>query len=472
MFKWVTRIALGAIFSQIVLFMGMIPISRLFSPLELGTSAIILSCATILSVVLGNSYATAIPLAESDEEALSLTRLSIFRNCVSGLIVWIVFVPACHVWQVFYPDSEIFLGGTLAIILSVVLAHWTTIRALRTRYGNFNVVSMSPILASFVQTISQIVLGALHLSFFGLVAGIILGRASSTFQMFKGLRLSLHKSSYVLLRDLSRKWRRFALLTTPAVLLNTATVSAVVPLVSYLFDTTTAGFYFFITLILSAPSGLLGQSIASVLFPLLAEKRRSGLPVAEIIEKIVFLLLLGSAPFFLAFSLLGPELINFLFGDKWIAAFDVTKYLVPWFALSLVSSSISSFSMVNRRFGAILGIGFIESSVRIVSLFASANLFSNINPFLVYSMCGCLFSLLWILWVCKQSEVNLNGYLKISSIILIYFLAMMLGRNTILYFASTHFVVVSLIILFCVSLLAMGLIIGSINSDKSKTLES
>ena len=471
MFKWVSRIALGAMFSQLILFAGMIPIARLFSPYEIGRSAIIVSCAIILSIFLDNSYSLSIPLADTDEEAQMLTRLSIFRSCAGGLIVLLVFVFTFSIFLSFRPNFMIFIEVIFTIILSVVLVIWATIRALQTRNGNFSVVSLSPILASFVQASSQIVLGVLHIGVIGLVVGIILGKTSSTIQMLKGLRITLRKTSFALLRDLSKKWENFTKLTTPAVLINTITVSAVAPLVSYLFDTTTAGFYFFITVILSAPSGLLGQSVASVLFPLLARKRRDGISAAATIEYAVFLLLIGSAPFFLAFSLLGPEIVSLLFGEKWVGAFEVTKYLVPWFALSLVSSSVSSLSLVNRRHKAILRIGITESSVRIISLFASAKFFSFLNPFFIYSMCGCLISFLWILWVCKQSEVNTREKLKISCTILVYFLAMIFGRNTIFFFTSTHFVVVSLTALFFVSLVTIGLVNRKINLNRSKSVD-
>lgn len=404
--RHVGGLSLATIVGQAVLLVASPFITRLYSPDEFGSFSVLVGAATLLATLSSFSYPIAIPLAGTQREASELLWMTFLTSVIiapAGTILASRLV--LHGGTASLPAASwLVVGGT-----AVLLAAWGGLRALAAREHQFQSVGMSGVMDSGVQAGAQLGFGHLHLGPMGLSSGYLAGKvAAVAFLLWRarGYLLTPHRPWVS-----GRRWMRYSLLVTPTTLLNQASVTAVSPFIALLFGASTAGHFSLATRMLAVPSALLGQAVATVFFPKIAQMAREGRPTLPAVGAVASSLASVAIPVFSVTALLGPELFAFVFGSEWREAGIVAAILSPWLALSLISSPISSVVTVWDRLGQLLLLGVVEASLRFAALAAGAGFGNWHFSMAAYSVVGCTISLYTTAWVLRLSGGSLWAWL-------------------------------------------------------------
>src|SRR5690606_7728230 len=124
-------------------------------------------------------------------------------------------------------------------------------------------------------------------------------------------------------------YRRFAIYSTPAAVLNGVFSRLPTVLLPLFFSWSVVGYYGRAFVALAVPLGLIGNAVAQVFFVHAGEARRAGGLSGLTAQVHARLVMLGIAPT-LAVMIAGPDLFAVLFGELWRDSGEYLRYVAPW----------------------------------------------------------------------------------------------------------------------------------------------
>jgi O-antigen/teichoic acid export membrane protein len=143
------------------------------------------------------------------------------------------------------------------------------------------------------------------------------------------------REHWAALRGTGLRWRAIAehktlvLFRTPQTLINGLTLGAPVFLLAAFDGVATAGIYVLAMQMLTLPSMLVGNAVASVFLPHMVERHRQDQNLARLLVKATLSMAAVAAVPFGLIILLAPSLFGFVFGSEWALSGDYTRYLAP-----------------------------------------------------------------------------------------------------------------------------------------------
>lgn len=420
-YRQVSGLTVATAASQVVSLGATVLLARLYAPVDFGRFSIAVAVATILSTVATLRLEMAVPLAVDDREA---TAVAVAAFLLSVLVA-LGLVAALAVAVLLTGPGRLGLGAGLSswLVPPAVAALGTqaAFRMLLSRQQRFGVISRTRFTASLVQNAVQLGAGRAGLGGVGLTVGFVLAQAWNTVAMWRGCGVR-----NVRLRDCRAavaRWRRFALLLLWPSLLNTATVSAVAPVVALCYGVAVSGLFTFSTRILTLPATLVGQAVAMVFYPKMAEQDRTGVDLEPAIRRAVTGLVMLGTPFFGLVLLLGPDLFAVAFGEQWRAAGLISAVLAPWLAVSFVSSPLSTLLTVKKQLGRLLVLSVLETTLRFGALSVGVLRHRPMLGIAAYSVSGVLICLYYVRWSLRAAGSRLRswawtnrGYLLVTGV--------------------------------------------------------
>lgn len=401
----------GTVFSQGLQFAASLLLARLYTPQEFGQYASVLAIATVLGTILAFSYPTAIPLAEDDEESRVVAWLSICLATTAASLITVVLVAGVLLgvevmgwrpgWQ-----HVLFVPLTASAI-----AAWGTLQFRQSRLSAFHRVALATSSGATAQVGMQIGLGWLGVGAPGLSAGYLSGRLVNVAALVKGARLG-KPPEFSRLRQAGARWSDMPRWQLPTTVMNLLGTTALTPWVARQYGLDTAGSFAFAFQMLSVPAALVGQAVATILFPRLAEADRGAGIRPEAVERYARLLFSVALPVFLPVLVLGPDLFAVVFGANWKEAGSIAAILSPYLAFTLVSSALSSIPVVKGHLGKILLWATIDSIVRFSAIAFGGATDSALTGFALYSAVGALSVIGYLVWTLRLSGVNPASLLK------------------------------------------------------------
>lgn len=403
----------GTVFSQGLQFAASLLLARLYTPEEFGQYATILAIATVLGTILAFSYPTAIPLAEDDEESRVVAWLSVGLATSAASLITVVLVAGVVLgvevmgwrpgWQhVFFVP-----------LTASAIAMWGTLQFRQSRLSAFHRVALATSGGATAQVGTQIGLGWLGAGAPGLSAGYLVGRFVNVGTLVKGARLG-RPPGLSRLRQVGVRWSDMPRWQLPTTVMNLLGTTALTPWVARQYGLDTAGSFAFALQMLSVPAALVGQAVATILFPRLAEADRGAGIRPDAVERYARLLFSVALPVFLPVFVLGPELFSAVFGADWTQAGQIAAILSPYLAVTLVSSALSSIPVVKGRLGRILLWAIIDTMARFSAIALGGATDSALTGFALYSAVGTLSAGGYLVWTLRLSGVGQASLLRRS----------------------------------------------------------
>lgn len=333
-------------FAQVIAMVAAPFVTRLYEPEDYGTMALFVSLTAIVGLVSCLCYEFAIVLPEKEEDAanilmISLTAVLIVSSAFSGL-VWIFreAIPlwlnnrelGAFLWAI--PPAVFFTGVVTA------LTYWSV------RSKRFGQISVARVGTSLTTTSTQLGAGfAGHASGGSLISANLIGIITSALILCRRVwvddgRTLRNSITWRGMKLGARRYVKFPLYETWAVLLNTISWQLPTFLLSAFFSPVVVGYYALGNAVVRMPMTFFGNSIAQVFYNKAVEARREG-RLAELVEALFKRLVTWGLFPMLVLTVIGKDAFFVVFGPKWVEAGVFVQILSIWTFFWFISSPMT-----------------------------------------------------------------------------------------------------------------------------------
>jgi len=381
---------------QIISYAAAPVLSRIYGPQDFALFATFYAWIVPLAVLSTWRFEFSIPGTSNNQQAWSharwSTRSSLWMACGIGLLFFIASFFVAHSWH----WSYLIALGILSISLAQVYNFLTT------RLNAFKLNATSRIINNLVLNGMSILLGWWGMLQWGLVAGFLVGQATTILFFFLSLRLSSKQHSTTE-TDGRVDWstvRPYVLFNTPQGVLETLQLSGIIATLEWWYSSAVTGAYYLCWRFLQAPVTLISNTIFLSQYPKASEMRREGKGYRPMIIRTGGMLFAMSAPFGIILFLWGPELFAWFFGEDWFTAGQYAAWLAPWFVFNFSVSPFSYASLIEGRQRTSLVITTMDVCSKVICLYwghLHADALTAIAVFSVTSSLILIFTYIWYL---------------------------------------------------------------------------
>ena len=394
-------------------------IARIFLPEHFGTVQLFSSISGVIIVISCLRYDLSIPLGRDKNEVIASFIISVISTLAIALLSFVsmlILKEKVAVWLK-SPELETFLWFLpLAVLLGGV---GSAIRYYASRSGKFGAMAWADfgsVSGSIFITITfGLIFGAsAKFLFIGQIAGMILN-ILILFIFLSREFLSEVRTINLSLRDIwevAKYHKKFPIYDTWGGLFNSISGQLPPIILGAYFSTTVVGYYSLGNRFVGLPMALLGGSIAQVFFPVASKEYNETGRLNNIVSSTFKRLVqIGIFPM-MVLGILGAPIFGFVFGPNWLEAGIYSQILSFWMFLVLITSPLSAnFAVLDRQgTGLAFNTGLISS--RLLALLLGSQTGQPriaLIAFVVVSVIGWIFMLLWILY---NSHVSIKWGLK------------------------------------------------------------
>lgn len=402
-FKSVSVLVGGTAFAQAVGVLVLPIITRLYNPENFALFAVYSSILSILSVAICLRFEIAIPLPKKDEDALSLFILALLSNIglttvialsillFQDLILEVINQPQLAPFIWFIPIGVFFAG------LYNALQYWTT------RKKQFKTIAKTRMTQSIASSSVQISGGYLGFGAFGLIIGQVVNFSAGIVRLFIGFRKETKELvNRVSILKLKKNWKRydkFPKYSTFEALAHIMAMQLPIIIIAAVAIGPEAGYLALAMKVMAIPITLIGGAIAQVYLAHASEYYDKGELRSYTLQTIKKISIITILPL-LIIGAISPFIFPILFGEEWSRAGYMITWMIPWFAMQILSSPVSMSLHVtgNQRTALLLQV--VGLMIRVGGLVWVSSYYSS-WAFEYYALSGFIFYSLYLLVIMK-----------------------------------------------------------------------
>jgi O-antigen/teichoic acid export membrane protein len=315
-------VTLGTLAAQALLIAVTPILTRLYTPEDFGVLAVFTAIVSITGAITNLRYETAIPLDAAPEDAAATFLAAMVAGASTTVLVAVaVFFGGGHLAeQANVPALRPLLWAVPVGTAAMALYNATNLWAVR--HQAFQAVALSKFAQIGFQVVWQLVHGWLAKGAAGLVIGQALGQAAGVANFVRSFgpeqRRVLRGTRWPMIRAALSRHRRFPLLLTPSLLLNTSAKMLPAVFLATLFGPVVAGQFGLAQRVVLAPVRLLGMSIGQAYLgaaPRLAREDRAAM--FRLFKTTTFHLAWIGTLGMAAVAIPAPFLFALVFGEAW-----------------------------------------------------------------------------------------------------------------------------------------------------------
>ncbi len=400
----------GSAVSQIIVFLLMPILTRLYSEELFGVYFIFVSTLNILKKITTLRLELTVVLPKKDFWAINALALSIFTTIITSLLFLIISIFTKKVILKIYEISAI---GNYIYLLPLTLFFigiYESFSSWNNRYKEYKKISISKLSYYGTSTASQIAAKFYILTVNGLILGAVFGQMFSTILIFL---LSI-KNVITHLKDVKIKRIKILLIRyknipTFNTLINFITnFSNEIPI--YLFtsfySTIISGLYGIANKIVATPMNMLSQSIGQVFYQKASAQYSNRQDIQPFIKKTILnVLKLGTLPI-IAIAAISP-FVHFILGEEWKELGQYILILLPSILANFVVQPLTIVPTIVNKQNKFLLLLIIFSAVKILSIWLGLIIFSNPLISLIFlSVSSTIFRIYLSIWIYKSVIKN------------------------------------------------------------------
>lgn len=348
--RGVSVLASGTVVGHAIVVLASPVLTRLYGPEDFGLLAVYGALLGITSIIASLSYQFAIPLPESDEEAIHVLVLSL------GIVLIMTAVTALLVLAFNGPITTALNTPAMAEYMWLLPVGLLLVGAYQgLRYWAVRVKAFSTIARTNVtQSIGKVAvqLGGYVLGPFALILGQICGQAVGSVSLgalvIRERRDALSRVRLSRIRDAARRYRRFPLFTTWSGVFNSVGRNLPPLMFASLFSPAIAGIYLLAHSVLAMPMYVIGRAVANVFFANAAGANRDG-TLSTLVLNIHTKLAQLAMPATLVLLVAGPDIFGVVFGSEWSQAGVFAQLMAPYLYFQFVTSPLSDIADVLEK---------------------------------------------------------------------------------------------------------------------------
>ncbi|SRR5579871_4248822 len=341
----VSVLAGGSALAQVLAIVASPILTRIYRPSDFGVLQVFLSVMTLAVVASAGRYELAILLPEDEQSAIDVLAVAICCvGIVTTIIAAIVFVSSYH-WVL--PASLSVLRGYLWLLpisvfgggLYQVLSYWAM------RHNGYPQVAKSKLTQASAQVATQLGIGFLVHSAFGLLLGDAIGRAMGSGRFFRDLwrdssdRIRAIRPSRMI--KVAERYRDYPLVSMWGALINSSGLALPSLFLAQYYGAQSTGWFALVNRVLGVPFAFIGLSISQVYASKAAKLSKSDPKhLMHIFLKTTrHMLYLGLAPCLL-FMIFAPSFFQLAFGHGWREAGEYARSLTIMFYAGFINSPV------------------------------------------------------------------------------------------------------------------------------------
>lgn len=383
-------LTIGAGLAQVISFISIPLLSRMFTPEDYGLlaiySAIVITCATVFSL----RYEYKILSPKNDVEAQSLVFLVAFLAVLFGTVTTLIssILPA----SILYSTKLDLLGRWLTI--GVVSGVITAIAAGMTNW--FNRCSQYKIITGFrLTTAICVAVAGLTFGFFEIKSGLLFAQLFGAvfgliYLLYFGVPVIKNRPRLGDLKIIGLKYRNAPKYLLPTAVMNVVTMQLPFFLIAFLFSAQMTGHYRMAYQLLAVPGSLIGMAVSQVFFQRMSDIWPDAARARTLlINSWIFLFLIGSVPLLIVLFF-GPDLFALVLGEEWREAGIIATYIAPMVFFSFIHSPTSTSFIVMGEEKLYLLFGLAIIIYRPLALYIGYLLGSLYSALLLFVCFECL----------------------------------------------------------------------------------
>lgn len=320
-------------------------LTRIYSPENFGAFQIFFSLSSyfILSSCLRFEYA----LLSRGSNKFSKFKINLISF---HALLFVVFISVLFCLICFYFDLKIYKSlGFLLFFLPLFtffggLVMLYTINDISTK--KFKLLSQSKIAQNFSLTFSQISLGLLNFTNFGLFWSDLIGKVAFVFlnfdkKYFNAVLKYINDNSLSKTLIISKKYKSFPVLMLPSKFFNISATSIPIILIGNYFSLVVVGYYFLIDRIFAPITILVSEAISRVFEADMSKIKTGDKSQYNTAIYIILTSMIVLIPFIMIIPF-SERIIVFVFGNSWIDSGIYYKSLLPMFILGIISNNLTN----------------------------------------------------------------------------------------------------------------------------------
>lgn len=336
--KNIAKLLGGTTGAQVISIAAAPIITHIYEPETYGILGLYVAITTLFVMISTGRYHMAIVIPETEQEADHLLYLSLlFAIFVASISLPIMMILGDEI-AAFTNSPALSALLLLAPLTIVVRGGYLSLQYYSVRKKRFGSIAFSQVGDSSVGATANIVGGLLIIpSALTLVAGRLLGGCFSLAVIILSLRHELRSGLSSLtpagLKNAAIMHKKFPLVSSWAIFLNTAAYTLPVLLLAFFFSAEVVGLFTLADRVIITPLGIVGGAVAQVFYQKISEDRQK----AQNISSSIALTLdkLSSICIFplLVLGCLGQDIFAIVFGDSWREA-GLYAQILSFYAIS------------------------------------------------------------------------------------------------------------------------------------------
>ncbi|SDX58399.1 lipopolysaccharide biosynthesis protein [Salimicrobium album] len=408
----------GTAGAQAIILLASPVITRIYGPEAFGVLGVFMAVSMILIPASGLGYPIAIVLPKHEEEAVGLTKISLWLSVGMALLSLVIaFLFGEELLELLnFTDINNYLYFIPLVILFGSLLQISEQWAVRLQ--EFGVIARTNMYHALIVQGSMVGIGLIYPFAFVLILMNVIGQLLKAVFMGTGsLRKRKSKGSIDVthppLKETARKYKDFPRYRAPEMFLNAVSQNIPIMLLSSLFGPAAAGFFTLSRRVLAAPATLIGKAVGDVFYPRITEAYYNKESLQKLIKKATLGLSLAGLIPYGTVVLLGPWLFGFVFGDEWVQAGEYARWMALASFFGFINSpSVKALPVLSAQ-GFQLLFTIVMLTVRIAMLAVGSFVFeSDLVAIALFGLSGAVLNSLLIMITIniskKFDETSLN----------------------------------------------------------------
>lgn len=329
----------GNLLGQLLAFLALPILGRIYPPEVMGASAVIFSLVGIFGVVADGRYDMAIILSQGHR-----VRLLVAGAMLLTLAFSLLLLPVSYLISRYYLGSESY--GVAAsywyfLPLMTLLTGWqSSLTAYRNERKHYGRVSLASVMQGLTGNGMKILLGLAAATAFSLVGATALGLLMIVLfllpppSFFSGL-------SFRRLRVALYRKRAFPFYNVPQALFSLLSTNMVLLLTPLFYSTREAGLLSMVYIVARSPLLLVGNSLSRMFSKEAAERFAQQRPLYQSWQRLIKIYFALSLPLGLLLYLTMPSLVKLFLGDKWLDSIPLFRMALPMLVMNLFVAIIN-----------------------------------------------------------------------------------------------------------------------------------
>lgn len=352
-------------------------LSRLYTPADFSLLAVFAGLVSIISVAACLRFDIAVALPETDDEALVVVALAILSAAALTSVFFAIVTIAPNLMSRVTNQDNLSEHLWLMPVGILFAGTYSTLQSWFVRQKRFSLIARTRITQSASAAGTQLGLGALGITPFGLIFGNILNTGSACIELGTRFlssaenRAKIFNLKYSDLQKAFKKYDRFPKLSTSEALFNSAALQVPMIMIAAMAVSPEAGYLAFAMFVMQAPMALFGTAVGQVFISQAPHENRNGNLAKFTIHIFERLLKTGVGPL-VAGGILAPVVFSTIFGNQWQPSGTLIAWMTPWFVMQYLSTPISMALHVSGRQGAAMILQAFGLVLRILAIWLAS----------------------------------------------------------------------------------------------------